>query len=63
MHLFGGAWAPTIIGLISDALGGGKNGLFTALTFSQLVGIIGMLVFFRAAKFYTNDFKKANEEQ
>jgi MFS family permease len=62
MYLFGGAWAPSIIGAISDLLGGGKQGLFTALTFSQLVGIIGMLVFFRAAKFYTDDFKKANEE-
>jgi MFS family permease len=61
MYLFGGAWAPSIIGAISDALGGGKQGLFTALTFSQLVGIIGMLVFFRAAKFYADDCKKANE--
>jgi MFS family permease len=61
MYLFGGAWAPAIIGLISDALGGGKQGLFSALTFSQLMGIVGMLVCLRAAKFYADDFKKANE--
>jgi MFS family permease len=61
MYLFGGAWAPAIIGKISDALGGGKDGLFTALFISQMVGIICMLVFFRAAKFYTEDFQKANE--
>jgi MFS family permease len=61
MYLFGGAWAPWAIGKISDVLGGGKDGLFTALVISQMVGIICMLVFFRAAKFYTEDFQKANE--
>jgi MFS family permease len=62
LYLFGGAWSPFIIGAVSDALGGGKAGLFYALSFSQLVGIIGLFVLLKCAKHYPADFKKVHPD-
>jgi MFS family permease len=61
-YLFGGAWGPYVIGAVSDALGGGANGLSIAIMLSAIVGLIGGVFFIIAARTYPADADKVRQE-
>jgi MFS family permease len=61
-YLFGGAWGPYVIGAVSDSLGGGANGLSTAIMLSAIVGVIGAICFIIAARTYPADADKVRQE-
>jgi MFS family permease len=61
-YFLGGAWGPLVVGAISDAMGGGANGLSMALLVTTGVGIIGALCYFFGAKAYAADADKVKHE-
>jgi MFS family permease len=61
-YLFGGAWGPYVIGAVSDALGGGAQGLSLALMLSTIVGFAGGLCFIMASRTYPADAEKVKQE-
>lgn len=61
-YVFGGAWSPAVVGLISDALGGGAEGLMTALLFTSIAGFLGGACLFIAARTYPADMEKVRRE-
>ena len=61
-YLFGGAWGPYVIGAVSDALGGGAQGLSLALMLSTVVGFAGGLCFIMASRTYPADAEKVKQE-
>ena len=61
-YLLGGAWGPYVIGAVSDALGGGAQGLSTAIMLSAGVGVIGAICFAIAARSYPADVEKVRQE-
>lgn len=61
-YMLGGAWGPYVIGKISDALGGGADGLGTAVMFSGLGGIIAGVLFFIASRSYPSDLVKIKQD-
>ncbi len=61
-YLLGGAWGPYVIGAVSDALGGGVQGLSTAIMLSAVVGVIGAICFAIAARSYPADVEKIRQE-
>jgi MFS family permease len=60
--ILGGAWGPYATGAISDALGGGANGLQTAVLISATGGILAAICFFIASRYYPGDVEKVNKE-
>ena len=61
-YLFGGAWGPYVIGAVSDAFGGGAQGLSLALMLSAIVGFAGGLCFILASRTYPADAEKVKQE-
>lgn len=61
-YVLGGAWAPMIVGGISDVLGGGASGLKIALLISTLGGFLGAACYWISSKTYHDDLQRAAEE-
>jgi predicted MFS family arabinose efflux permease len=61
MYVFGGAWSPWAVGGISDALGGGANGLTWALLVTCIGGIGAALCFFMGSRTYVADADKVKD--
>jgi hypothetical protein len=55
VYLLGGGWAPWVVGIISDHLGGGAAGLQSALIFCSFSGLIGAGFFLIGARYYPSD--------
>jgi MFS family permease len=55
IYVLGGGWAPTGVGAISDALGGGAYGLKVALIISACFGFVAALLFFLGSRHYPSD--------
>jgi hypothetical protein len=53
--VLGGAWGPVVVGAISDALGGGAEGLNNALIIICLSGFVAAFVEWRGARTYPAD--------
>ena len=58
MYALGGGWAPVIVGLISDALGGTGGALKTALAIVAIPSILAAICFQMASKHYPDDVDK-----
>lgn len=54
----GAAWAPSAVGAISDALGGGAQGLKVAMMLMPICGVVAGVLFWIAAKPYPADLDK-----
>lgn len=61
MYVLGGGWAPMLVGVISDSLGGGAEGLRTALMIMSLGGFVGGVLFFFGSRHYPADQKKVGD--
>jgi MFS family permease len=61
MYMFGGAWSPWAVGGISDALGGGAEGLSWALLVTCIGGIGAALCFFMGSRTYVADADKVKD--
>ena len=61
-YMLGGAWSPYVIGVVSDALGGGADGLGTAVMLSGVGGLVAGALFFVAARTYPEDVEKVKNE-
>jgi MFS family permease len=61
-YLLGGAWGPGVIGAVSDALGGGADGLGMAVMLSAIVGFAGGLCFIMASRTYPADADKVKHD-
>jgi len=61
-YMLGGAWGPYIVGFVSDALGGGAEGLGTAIMLCGLFGIVAGILFFVASRTYPEDLQKVKDE-
>ncbi len=55
IFLSGGAWGPTVIGSLSEQLGGGAAGLTTSLLYIVPAGLLAALFFFIGLRFYASD--------
>ena len=55
IFLTGGAWGPTVIGSLSEQLGGGAAGLTTSLLYIVPAGLLAALFFFIGLRFYASD--------
>jgi len=60
-YVLGGAWAPMIVGMISDRLGGGGYGLKIGLLIATTGGFIGSLFYWITSRSYAADLKKVEE--
>ena len=60
-YVLGGAWAPMIVGAISDGLGGGGYGLKVGLIISTLGGFVGAWFYWISSRSYAADLQKAEE--
>ena len=58
MMVFGAAWSPSAVGVISDALGGGSWGLKVAMMLLCLLGFVACFCFWRGSKHYPGDMEK-----
>ena len=61
-YMLGGAWGPYVVGIVSDKLGGGAQGLSTAVMICGLFGIVSGILFFIASRTYQEDLKKVKDE-
>lgn len=59
-YVLGGAWAPMIVGGISDGLGGGAHGLKVGLLLSTVGAFIGALFYWFSARHYAADQRKVS---
>ena len=55
MYALGGAWAPVLVGSISDALGGGAAGLMWAVVIACSGGLLAAICFVTGARHYIAD--------
>ncbi len=56
--LGGAGWAPSVVGAISDSLGGGAYGLKVAFVIMAVCGIIAAILFWVASRHYPADMDK-----
>jgi MFS family permease len=61
-YMFGGAWGPYVVGMVSDALGGGADGLSIAVGLCGVFGIVAGLLFLMASRTYPQDVQKVKNE-
>ena len=59
--LGGAMWGPYVTGAISDALGGGAEGLKTAFYFMLPIALLAALFYFIAMKYYPADSEKVSD--
>jgi MFS family permease len=57
-YLLGGAWGPVVVGAISDGLGGGADGLRSALMIIFLAGFVAAYLEWRGSRTYPADVDK-----
>ena len=55
MYFLGGAWSPWLTGAISDALGGGADGLKWAIIICSVGGVLAFLCFLAGSRSYPSD--------
>ena len=55
MYALGGAWAPVLVGGISDGLGGGATGLMWAVVIACAGGLVAAICFTMGARHYIAD--------
>ena len=55
MYALGGAWAPILVGSISDSLGGGATGLMWAVVIACAGGLLAGICFTMGARHYIAD--------
>jgi MFS family permease len=55
MYALGGAWAPMLVGSISDTLGGGATGLMWAIVIACSGGLLAAICFVMGARHYIAD--------
>ena len=58
MYVFGGGWGPIMVGGISDALGGGAEGLKSAFYFIALAGFVAAFLLWLGSRHYPGDMDK-----
>src|SRR5512145_650409 len=61
-YMLGGAWGPSVVGFVSDWLGGGAEGLGTAVMLCGLFGVAAGILFFIASLTYAEDLQKVKDE-
>ena len=61
-YMFGGAWGPYVVGAVSDALGGGAEGLSIAVALCGAFGVLAGVLFLVAARTYPEDSQKVKDE-
>jgi MFS family permease len=61
-YMLGGAWGPYVVGVVSDKLGGGAEGLGMAFMLCGLFGIAAGILFFIASRTYPADLQKVKDE-
>jgi MFS family permease len=61
-YMLGGAWGPYIVGAVSDWMGGGADGLGTAVMLCGLFGVVAGILFFIASRTYPADLQKVKDE-
>ena len=61
-YVLGGAWAPLVVGVISDRLGGGGYGLKVGLLLSSLGGFAGAFCYWISSRSYVSDLQKAETD-
>ena len=62
MYALGGAWAPVVVGGISDNLGGGAPGLMWAIVIACSGGLLAFICFMMGAKHYIDDEDRVKGE-
>jgi MFS family permease len=62
IYLLGGGWAPWVIGLISDSLGGGAYGVKAALFIAPVAGFLAGILFLIGSRYYPADREKVKNE-
>ena len=61
-YMLGGAWGPYVVGAVSDALGGGAEGLGIAVALCGAFGLLAGVLFLVAARTYPEDSQKVKDE-
>lgn len=61
MYAIFGAWAPMTVGMVSDYLGGGVNGLKYAIMLSSIGGFCASLSFLQGSGSYPTDLLKVKD--
>ena len=61
LFLLGGAWGPLMVGAVSEAMGGGYQGLTIGLALAGLFGFIASWLWFRAERHVENDTERAKQ--
>jgi len=61
-YMLGGAWGPYIVGAVSDALGGGAEGLGMGIMMCGVFGIVAGILFLIASRTYPEDLQKVKDE-
>ena len=61
-YMLGGAWGPYVVGAVSDALGGGADGLGIAVALCGAFGILAGVLFIVASRTYPEDSQKVKNE-
>jgi MFS family permease len=59
--VLGGAWGPLVVGGISDAYGGGYQGLALGFAVAGLFGLLASFLFFKTSRHVANDMKKVKD--
>ncbi|MEO7917724.1 MAG: MFS transporter, partial [Dokdonella sp.] len=59
LYLLGGAWGPVLVGMLSDAMGGGYQGLALGLALAGVFGFIAGGLWFRSERHVENDKRLA----
>jgi len=61
--MLGGAWGPYAVGAVSDALGGGADGLAKGVMMCGIFGIAAGILFWIASRTYPEDLQKVKDEE
>ena len=61
-YMLGGAWGPYVVGAVSDAMGGGADGLGIAVALCGAFGVLAGVLFLVAARTYPEDSQKVKYE-
>lgn len=61
-YMLGGAWGPYVVGAVSDALGGGAEGLSMGIMMCGLFGITAGFLFLIASRTYPEDLRRVKDE-
>lgn len=62
-YMLGGAWGPWVVGIMSDAFGGGASGLSLAIIIATTFGILGAGLIFMSCRSYVADAEKASHDK